>query len=80
MVGRCEDREIDSLTLETYAPELVFGGGSGAGDGSCFDTVPCFSEGLGAEVDFSTSSIAEPINSGNGTNVALVMPPESSGI
>lgn len=80
VAGRCEDRKIDSKTLETYAPELVFGGGSGRGDGSCFDTVPCFSQGSGAEVDVSSCSITKPVNAGKGTNVALVMPPGSDGI
>ena len=55
------------------------GGGSGAGDGKCFDALPCFSEGAGAEVDRATCSIAEPVT-GIGTNVALVMPPKSAGI
>ncbi|HNS98228.1 MAG TPA: formylglycine-generating enzyme family protein [Polyangiaceae bacterium] len=79
VAGQCMDNKVDSSHLEAYSPRTVFGGGSGAGDGKCFDALPCFSEGAGAEVDRATCSIAEPVT-GIGTNVALVMPPKSAGI
>jgi len=77
--GQCKSSNVASSELETYSPEAVFGGGNGKGTGTCFDTVPCFSQGAGVEVDISTCSIAQPA-SGKGTNVALVMPPDSDGI
>ncbi|MCC6899435.1 MAG: hypothetical protein IT377_10700, partial [Polyangiaceae bacterium] len=62
-----------------YTPQAIFGGGSGAGDGKCFDTVPCFSKGAVVEVEMSNCSIAKPA-AGTGVNVALVMPAGSAGI
>ncbi|MBI3201490.1 MAG: hypothetical protein HYZ29_08105 [Myxococcales bacterium] len=70
---------IDSASLESYTPQAIFGGGSGAGDGKCFDTAPCFSKGAVVAVEMSTCSIAKPA-AGTGVNVALVMPAGSAGI
>jgi len=54
IAGSCQDRTVDSATLPDYAPEEVFGGGTGTGDGACFDTATCFDGGAEAEVDLVT--------------------------
>lgn len=43
--GLCQDEIIDSSTLPDYSDDEVFGGGTGNGDGTCFDTVACFANG-----------------------------------
>lgn len=79
VAGSCKPVAIDSASLESYTPQAIFGGGSGAGDGKCFDTVPCFAKGALVAVEMSTCSIAKPA-AGTGVNVALVMPAGSAGI
>lgn len=41
VAGSCVSSEVDSSELPDYDEEDVFGGGSGDGDGSCFDTAQC---------------------------------------
>ncbi len=41
VAGSCVSTEVDSSELPDYDEEDVFGGGSGDGDGSCFDTAEC---------------------------------------
>jgi DNA-binding beta-propeller fold protein YncE len=41
VAGSCVSTEVDSSELPDYDEEDVFGGGSGDGDGSCFDTAQC---------------------------------------
>jgi hypothetical protein len=41
VAGSCVSSEVDSSELPDYEEEDVFGGGSGDGDGSCFDTAQC---------------------------------------
>lgn len=52
VAGSCKDAAVPSDDLPDYAPAEVFGGGSGDGDGLCFDTLDCFAEGSPAEVAF----------------------------
>ncbi|WP_437669494.1 hypothetical protein [Sorangium sp. So ce131] len=42
VAGNCAPREIQSVDLPDYIEAQVFGGGSGDGDGLCFDTTRCF--------------------------------------
>jgi alpha-tubulin suppressor-like RCC1 family protein len=80
VAGTCQDQAVDSATLPPYSPGEVFGGGTGAGDGVCLDTVTCFAKGAAAVVDLSSCSIAMPENSTAGINIALVRPPNTEGI
>ena len=50
-LGSCVSSKVDSTTLPDYDPAAIFGGGTGDGDGSCFDTVGCFETQTGMEVD-----------------------------
>jgi len=83
--GKCLDWNVDSSTLPTYDPKLVFGGGSAEGDGTCFDTLACFASDLGgyvvpmSEIDTGTCSIASP-GGGGPINVALVTERGQGGI
>ncbi len=50
VAGECVDKTVDSSTLEDFAPERIFGGGTGTnGDGTCFDTSACFTGSVDAE-------------------------------
>ncbi|MGK3992654.1 hypothetical protein [Sorangium sp. So ce1024] len=42
VAGTCRTSEIPSADLPDYVVAKVFGGGTGFGDGHCFDTVRCF--------------------------------------
>ena len=52
--GTCVPEEIPSETLPDYDVRAIFGGGTGNGDGSCFDSVSCFEEATEAELDLVT--------------------------
>jgi hypothetical protein len=67
IAGTCEKNEIDSNDLPPYDPADVFGGGTGDGDGTCFDTAPCFVEITPAVVDGDDCTI----KAGENVNVAL---------
>lgn len=45
VAGSCKEREVPSLKLPVFALSKVFGGGTGEGDGQCFDTAGCFDAG-----------------------------------
>jgi hypothetical protein len=72
--GTCVPEEIPSETLPDYDVRDIFGGGTGIGDGSCFDTARCFEEASPAELDFVTFA-ADPLTcriaGGGAINVAL---------
>ena len=80
VAGTCTSVAVDSTTLPTYRSEDVYGGGTGAGDGTCFDTVGCFAQGAEVAVDLASCTIAEPPAGGNGLNVGLVLPAGGDGI
>lgn len=69
VAGSCVDSTVDGDALGTYTPAKVFGGGSGSGDGSCFDTQPCFENATTAAVALDTCSFTPP--SGGSLNIAL---------
>jgi sugar lactone lactonase YvrE len=66
--GECVDARVDSATLPDWAAEDVYGGGSGAGDGECFDVAGCFDAdslvALDAAASPCTFQSAEPLNVG----------------
>ncbi len=43
--GQCVDWSVGSAALPAYEESAVFGGGTAAGDGACFDTSGCFAAG-----------------------------------
>jgi hypothetical protein len=65
--GACVPAVVDATTLPDYAPEQVFGGGSGTGDGRCFDAAECLRGAEPAVVDLSTCTVA----AAPGKNIAL---------
>jgi hypothetical protein len=79
IAGQCVDWTIDAATLPAYDESEVFGGGSRRGDGECFDTLACFSQGAIADVSLDDCSVALPAG-GPGANVALVLAPSEGGI
>lgn len=49
--GKCVPAVVDSAALPDYDDADVFGGGTGKGDGTCFDTVKCFSNASNVVID-----------------------------
>jgi hypothetical protein len=73
--GACETAEVDSSTLKEFAPEEIFGGGSGEGDGSCFDVGACFTESAPVVIDpavLDDGAAPCTFDAPEGVNVGLV--------
>jgi hypothetical protein len=71
--GQCMDSTLDDPTkLLAFEPKSVFGGGTGHGDGTCFDTLGCFASPTVAAVDPTTCTIVKPLD-GVGVNVAMIV-------
>jgi hypothetical protein len=69
--GDCVPAEVESETLEDYAPEAVYGGGAEATEGKCFDTLPCMVTGSPVEPDSEcTIAAGEASNLNVGLRVA----------
>jgi hypothetical protein len=71
--GECVASQVDSNTLTTFTPQIVFGGGSApsAGQtttGSCFDTLPCM---LAGTVEAPDDQCTVELPPGGNVNVAL---------
>jgi hypothetical protein len=67
VAGACTTIAVDSSALPDYAPGDVFGGGSGTGDGDCFDVAGCFAGATAVMVEAGACAF-----SANGAvNVAL---------
>ena len=69
IAGSCAKAAIDASDLPDYDAKAVFGGGTEAGGGECFDTLGCFAQARSATVDRASCTIDKP--SGQ-VNVALV--------
>lgn len=75
--GACVKSTVDSGRLPDFVPEEVYGGGTGSGDGACFDTVKCFEGAVTAELDLDAFA-ADPTvcraaaGGGGGVNMALL--------
>jgi hypothetical protein len=81
IAGTCQTAIVDTEMLPLFDEGAVFGGGTGHGDGACFDTIACFTNGKQASVRASDCSIErEDLHSGFGLNVAVVRPAGSDGI
>jgi hypothetical protein len=77
VAGTCVNKEVDPSTLDDFAPDQVFGGGTGTnGDGTCFDTSMCFT----GSVDAPTTLVGEDctITTSGEVNVAIRV--DSAGI
>jgi hypothetical protein len=71
--GECVVSTVDSTTLTTYTPQIVFGGGNApsAGQtttGSCFDTLPCM---LAGTIETPDDQCTVDLPPGGNVNVAL---------
>lgn len=77
IAGSCQTAEVDVDALPDFSREAAFGGGTGDGDGTCFDTLECFAQGHVAE---KTADCAVVKESGPGFNVAVLQPTKSDGI
>jgi len=64
VAGSCGSTSVDSSELPDYAEESIFGGGSGDGDGACFDTANCMrGSSLASVIDGTCSaSVAGDVN------------------
>jgi hypothetical protein len=80
IAGSCQTALVDVDKLPDFHNDDVFGGGTGNGDGVCFDTLACFTNGKTSLVRTSDCSIDRETSSGFGLNVAVVRPAQSDGI
>jgi hypothetical protein len=69
IAGTCTDNKVDPSALDDYSADQVFGGGTGTGDGTCFDTAPCFAAPTDAPTTVDGSDCT--INAGKDVNVAI---------
>lgn len=82
--GGCVDAQVSEAALEEYRPQAVFGGGSAAGEGACFDALGCFELAqLASDLRAEDCSVALPTVSGGaavGVNVAVLGAAGSEGV
>lgn len=76
--GRCAAQQVEAQSLPTFDPAQIFGGGTGSGDGACFDTEGCFGGASLVPVDLLDCSVQQP--PGDLRNVALVTRDRQDGI
>lgn len=77
IAGSCTDATVDPAALPPYDPAAVFGGGTGHGDGACFDTLHCFQHGtfVTPATDCTIQSSAAEL-----LNVGIFLPASGPGI
>jgi hypothetical protein len=56
IAGVCQNDAVDSSTLPPFDPTAVFGGGTNAGDGTCFDVGRCFASATTVTVGQATGN------------------------
>lgn len=71
VAGSCVAPAVDSGVLPDYEAGAVFGGGSGKGDGSCFDTARCFDGATPLSLERGPDGACRAVVSGE-INVALL--------
>ncbi|WP_245678436.1 hypothetical protein [Chondromyces crocatus] len=77
IAGSCVVADLPSDDLPDFVRAEVFGGGSGAGDGLCFDTLSCFGQGAATQPKFMAladgqrACVADVPPGGAALNVAL---------
>jgi hypothetical protein len=77
--GACKDENVDASKLPDFSPQAVYGGGTGTGDGACFDALGCFDAATYATPDPKTCTIPAP-SGGQGINVAVRLPVGGPGV
>jgi hypothetical protein len=65
VAGACVTSSVDESSLGDYEPGKLFGGGTGDGDGTCFDTQPCFAEGTLPALSLADCTFDAPAGSLN---------------
>ncbi len=81
VAGSCVSDEVDSTLLPDYDPAAIFGGGTGNGDGMCFDTLACMQTSEDTELQSSDCSVAMPqLAREDSVNVAIALPAGGDGI
>ncbi len=75
VAGLCAPSEVPSQDLPDYVEADVFGGGTGNGDGVCFDTSRCFTNGADVVLDLdgfraSNQTVCKTLATGD-INIAL---------
>lgn len=65
VAGACVTSTVDETSLDDYEPGALFGGGTGEGDGTCFDTQPCFAEGATPTLSLGDCTFDAPAGSLN---------------
>ena len=78
LAGRCTEQKVEEATLPSYDPALIFGGGTGTGDGACFDTEGCFAGTSLVTVDAKDCSVEKPAS--GAANLALIPRDRKAGI
>lgn len=76
IAGTCTAAFVDSGDLPDFEPEEIFGGGSGPGSGTCFDTAQCLSNAMRLVLDESDCSALVP---GRDANLNVALKPSGSG-
>lgn len=54
VAGSCSQSSVSSASLPDYTAAQIFGGGTGNGDGACFDTATCFGAATEVTLDLAT--------------------------
>jgi formylglycine-generating enzyme required for sulfatase activity len=65
VAGDCVSTKVDASSLGDYEPAKLFGGGTGEGDGTCFDTQSCFAEAAVPLLSLSDCTFDAPAGSLN---------------
>ncbi|MET0591315.1 MAG: SUMF1/EgtB/PvdO family nonheme iron enzyme, partial [Polyangiaceae bacterium] len=74
--GTCTSAFVDSGDLPDFEPEEIFGGGTGPGSGTCFDTGQCFSGATRLDLSETDCSTIIP---GRDPNLNIALKPSGSG-
>jgi formylglycine-generating enzyme required for sulfatase activity len=76
VAGTCAAAFVDSEDLPDFKPEEIFGGGTGPGSGTCFDTAQCFSNAVRAT---PATDACVTIIPGRDPNLNVALKPSGSG-
>jgi hypothetical protein len=75
--GACAPDAVDETALPDYEAEDVFGGGNATGNGTCFDTVPCFVDTTEPALDLDSCVLDTEVS--QNLNVGIRLPVGSPG-
>jgi hypothetical protein len=81
--GECKPNRIEVTRLETFDEARIFGGGSSAGDGQCFQTLECLDDPAALTIQpvmhNGDCTVTWPSNDPK-LNLGLLLPPGGDGI